>query len=108
LSGPEAIGPLRRQDGGPLFEEPWQAEVLAIADTLSRSGAFTPAQWSTALGQALRQAEHAGAPDDAGTYYEAALTALESLLVHHGLATRDALAEQRGSLSPQGHEDTKK
>jgi nitrile hydratase accessory protein len=108
LSGPEPIGPLSRQDGGPLFDEPWQAEVLAIADTLSRSGAFTSAEWSAALGEALRLAARACAPDDAGTYYGAALAALESLLVRHGLATREALAEQRELVSPPRHEDTKK
>src|SRR5436309_668008 len=75
LSDPEAsqIGPLKRTDNEPIFDEPWQAQVLAMADTLSRSGAFTPTEWSEALGEELRRAAEIGAPDNAATYYEAAL-----------------------------------
>jgi nitrile hydratase accessory protein len=75
--------------------EPWQAQVLAMADTLSRSGAFTPTEWSAALGEELRRAGEVEAPDNAMTYYEAALAALERLLVLRGLATPDAIAERR-------------
>src|SRR5262249_21528497 len=89
LSGPEAatIGPLKRRDDEPLFDEPWQAQVLAMADTLSRSGAFTATEWSEALGDELRRAEASAAPDNATTYYEAALRALERLLIRRGIAT---------------------
>jgi nitrile hydratase accessory protein len=82
-------------DDGPIFDEPWQAQVLAIADALSKVGAFTPSQWSEALGEELRRAEAGGAPDNATTYYEAALIALERLLVGGGLATSEALANRR-------------
>ena len=89
------IGPLKRMDGGPVFDEPWQAQVLAIADAMSRAGAFTPSQWSEALGQELRRAEARGAPDNVTTYYEAALVALEQLLMGAGLATTEALDGRR-------------
>ena len=89
------IGPLKRMDDGPVFDEPWQAQVLAIADAMSRVGAFTPGQWSEALGQQLRHAETHGATDNATTYYEAALAALEQLLVGAGLATAEVLASRR-------------
>jgi nitrile hydratase accessory protein len=97
LSSLEAttIGPLKRMDDGPVFDEPWQAQVLAIADAMSRAGAFTPSQWSEALGQELRHAETEGAPDNVTTYYEAALMALERLLVSGGLATPEALENRR-------------
>src|SRR5438477_10742818 len=53
LSDPEpaAIGPLKRMDNEPVFDEPWQAQVLAMADALSKSGTFTTAEWSRALGE---------------------------------------------------------
>jgi len=97
LSGPEAaaIGPLKRTDNEPLFDEPWQAQVLAMADTLSRSGAFTAAEWSEALGEELRRAEASAAPDNATIYYEAALRALERLLMQRGIATPAAIADRR-------------
>src|SRR5690606_18477420 len=76
LSGPEAPPP----SAGPTFDEPWQAQLLALADTLTRGGAFTPTAWSDALGAALRRAAAEGAPDTVATYYEAVLEALEGLL----------------------------
>jgi len=96
LSGPDAdpVGPLTR-DGAALFDAPWQAQVLAMADLLSRSGAFTPAEWSAALGAELQRAGAAAAPDSVTTYYDAALAALEGLLLRRALATPEALAERR-------------
>jgi nitrile hydratase accessory protein len=97
LSTPEAgtIGPLKRADHEPVFEEPWQAQVFAIADTLSRSGAFTTSEWSAALGEELRRAEESTAPDNATKYYEAALTALERLLIGGGIASPETISDRR-------------
>lgn len=91
----EGSGPLRRLDGAPPFAQPWQAQVMGMADLLSRSGAFSPADWSAALGAALRRAGDSAAPDNADTYYEAALAALEGLLVRQALATPEALTARR-------------
>ena len=97
MSAPDrpALGPLRRDDGTAVFEEPWQAQVLALADTLARTGLFTPAAWSEALGAALRRAEAQGAPDTPATYYAAAVTALEQLLTAGGTLSHDALAARQ-------------
>ena len=63
----------------PDFEEPWQAQALALADTMVRAGRFTASEWAEALGVALRQAEAVGAPDTLDTYYIAVVAALERL-----------------------------
>jgi nitrile hydratase accessory protein len=89
------IAPLRHDDGAAVFAEPWQAQILALADTLARSGLFTPAAWSEALGGALRHAESHGAPDTPATYYAAAVEALEGLLTASGTIGADALAARR-------------
>jgi nitrile hydratase accessory protein len=96
LSAPEAqtIGPLARRDGEPTFAEPWQAEVLALAFALTEKGVFSAAEWSEALGTELRRAEAAGAPDDHGTYYAAALAALEHLVAARGAITVAALSHR--------------
>ena len=39
-----------RMDDGPLFEQPWQADVLAMADGLRDRGLFTAGEWASALG----------------------------------------------------------
>jgi nitrile hydratase accessory protein len=104
-----AIGPLARRDGEPTFAEPWQAEVLALAYALAENGVFSAAEWSEALGAELRLAEAAGAPDDHGTYYAAALAALERLVAARGAITVGALsrrtAEWRQAYlhTPHGH-----
>jgi len=56
---------------------------FAIADALLRRGLFTAADWASALGAALAEADHHGAPDTPATYYRSALVALEQLLAQH-------------------------
>jgi nitrile hydratase accessory protein len=63
----------------PFFDEPWQAQALALADSMVKSGQFTATDWAEALGLALNQAQENGAPDTLETYYTAVLSALETL-----------------------------
>lgn len=95
MSAAEAarLAPLAR-DEGPVFDEPWQAQALAMADMLVRRGIFTPVAWSEALGGALRRAAAAGRPDTPGTYYAAVVEALEELLEQAGALSHDALHER--------------
>jgi nitrile hydratase accessory protein len=93
LSPPDAdvIKPLVRSDGEPAFEEPWQAQILALAFALAEKGTFTQSDWSAALGAELRRRVAAGEPDSRGTYYAAALSALEALVIRTGLTDGSAL-----------------
>ena len=90
-----ALRPLAAADGEPAFEEAWQAQVLAIADTLVQQGMFSAGAWSEALGAALREAEADGAEDNQQTYYRAALAALESLVAAHSDIDRQAMQGKR-------------
>ena len=92
----QALQPLASVDGEPAFDEPWQAEALAIADTLVHNGLFSAGSWSQALGEALREAEAGGAIDDQQTYYQCVLTALEGLIAQHSEIDRPAMAAKRG------------
>lgn len=96
MSAPEAakIAPLARRNGEPTFDEPWQAQVLALAFALADRGVFSAAEWSKTLGAELRRAEARGAPDDHETYYGAALAALEQLLAAGGGITPNALSRR--------------
>jgi len=78
---------------GPVFDEAWQAQVLAMADAMVQAGHITASHWATALGAALRDADANGAPDTADTYYTAALSALEGLAARAGIDT--ATQQQR-------------
>ena len=89
MSDANAPGPLLRNDGGPVFDEGWQAQVLALAFNLVERGQFTSTQWSEALGAELVLASERGETDNAATYYQAVLSALEKLL-----DTQDSLRSQ--------------
>ncbi len=77
------------------FEEPWQAQALAIAQSLQESGVITPSEWSQALGSAIERAQAAGDPDRGDTYYLHVLDALEHLLTENNLVTADSLRTRR-------------
>jgi nitrile hydratase accessory protein len=61
------------------FDEPWQAQALALADTMVQAGHFTAGEWANALSGALKEAEAQGEPDTLNTYYIAVISALERL-----------------------------
>ena len=69
------LAPLARRDGDPVFEEAWQAQALAMADCMVKTGAFSATDWAAALGRAVRAED-----DTTGGYYRAVLAALETLL----------------------------
>ena len=91
----DALKPLAGVDGEPVFDEAWQAEALAIADTLVQQGLFTATAWSDALGAALRRAESAGATDNQQTYYECVVTALEGLIADNSAIDASELERTR-------------
>jgi nitrile hydratase accessory protein len=92
LSQPnEALSPLKRKDDAPLFDEPWQAQALAMADVLVRSGTLAAKDWANTLGAQLRQRSRTEA-DDANAYYGAVLAALQELLYQSGAVDPDQVA----------------
>jgi nitrile hydratase accessory protein len=90
LSAPEPLPPLPglpRDDDGPVFAEPWQAQAFAMAVHLNAAGAFTWTQWAAALAAELKDSG-----DDGSHYYDHWLSALEKLLAARGLADPATLA----------------
>ena len=85
------LRPLFNVDGDPVFDEPWQAEALAIADSLVHQGMFSATAWSDALGKALRVAEAEGAVDNQETYYNCVLSALEKLIADNSEIDQEAM-----------------
>ena len=91
----DALKPLADRDGEPVFDEAWQAEALAMADTLVQAGLFSASEWSASLGEALRQAKADDAADDQQTYYQCVLSTLESLVAAHSVIDRSSLQQKR-------------
>lgn len=89
---PLALPRLPRDEAGPVFAEPWQAQAFALALQLHEQGAFTWAEWAEALSQRL---EAAGPDDDGTRYYEHWLATLEGLVTAKKLAAGSELAERK-------------
>jgi nitrile hydratase accessory protein len=86
---------LPRDEGGPVFAEPWQAQAFALAVKLSEQGHFTWKEWAAALAEELAAAARRGDPDDGSRYYEHWLTALERLVTAKGLTDSGALGARK-------------
>ena len=90
-----ALPPLPRDEDGPVFEEPWQAQAFALAVKLSERGHFTWTTWARTLADELAAADARGEPDDGSRYYHHWVAALERLVVERGLGDASALAERK-------------
>lgn len=76
-----------RDEGGPVFNEPWQAHAFALAVRLSEAGCFSWSEWAAVLGQEIRLAQERGDPDLGQSYYHHWLNALERLCAQKGLVS---------------------
>jgi nitrile hydratase accessory protein len=90
-----ALPPLPRDEGGPVFAEPWQAQAFALAVKLSEQGHFTWKDWAAALAEEIKAAAGRGEPDDGSHYYEHWLATLERLVTEKGLSDAAALAARK-------------
>ncbi len=92
---PGDLPSLPRDEDGPVFAEPWQAQAFALAVKLSEQGHFTWKEWAEVLAAELKAAEDRGEPDDGTRYYEHWLAALELLTAQKGLANRAAMRQRK-------------
>ena len=100
---------LPRDEEGPVFAEPWEAQAFAMAVKLSEEGHFTWMEWTIALGEQLQAALRRGEPDDRSRYFEHWIAALEHLVVDKNLTDLTALSERKKAWAdsyrhtPHGH-----
>ena len=82
---------LPRDEGEPVFAEPWQAQVFALAVKLSELGHFTSGEWAAMLAEELNADAARGEPDNGSRYYHCWLAALENLVVAKQLSDTTTL-----------------
>ena len=87
----DSLPRLPRDESGPVFAEPWQAQAFALAVRLSEQGHFTWTEWTEALGAQLRKTAERGEPDHGSRYYEHWLAALEGLVTDKELTDSPTL-----------------
>jgi nitrile hydratase accessory protein len=76
----DALPALPRDDAGPVFRAPWEAQAFAMALELHRRGVFSWPEWAAELSAQIAQARSTGDADDGSHYYERWLAALETLV----------------------------
>jgi nitrile hydratase accessory protein len=87
--------PLGRNDDGPVFREPWEAQAFALVVSLQERGVISRSEWAAALGDEIKKAQAAGDPDTGETYYRHWLAALERIVAAKSLADPHMLARTR-------------
>jgi len=80
-----------RDDSGPVFREPWEAQAFAITLALHQRGVFSWTEWAEALANQIRMAQADGDADLGDTYYRHWLAALEALVAAKGASSIDEL-----------------
>jgi nitrile hydratase accessory protein len=84
-----------RDDDGPVFREPWEAQAFAMALALNGRGLFTWTEWAATLAEEIAGAQASGDPDTGETYYRHWLATLERLVAAKGVASSDTLHRYR-------------
>jgi len=86
-----AVESIPRNDSGPVFNAPWEAEAFAMTLALYEKGVFTWPQWANVLSSEIERAQASGDPDLGDTYYKHWLAALERIVVEQGITSEQQL-----------------
>ena len=55
-----ALPSVPRDEHGPVFREPWEAQAFAMALALQKRGLFSWGEWASVLGEEIKRAQRAG------------------------------------------------
>jgi nitrile hydratase accessory protein len=95
LRATQSVQSIPRNNEGPVFREPWEAQAFALALSLQERGVFTWSEWAATLGDEIKKAQAAGDPDTGETYYRHWLATLERIVAEKGLTDARTLARTR-------------
>jgi nitrile hydratase accessory protein len=96
---------LPRDGGGPVFREPWEAQVFAVVLKLYEGGHFAWPEWASRLAAEIDRARREGEPDLGDTYYLHWVRALERLVVDKGWTGAVDLTMRAAALQQPGRDD---
>ena len=92
-----AVPSIPRDNDGPVFREPWEAQAFAMALSVHERGLFTWNEWAAALAHQIKRAQAEGDPDTGETYYRHWLATLEHLVAAKGVTTSETLHRYRNA-----------
>ena len=84
-----------RDDEGPVFRAPWEAQAFAMAVMLQERGHFTWTEWARRLADEIAAAHARGESDDGRRYYHYWLATLEKLVADKRIILADDLRARR-------------
>ena len=87
--------PIPKDDGGPIFEEPWQAQAFAITVEMHKAGHFSWSEWADLFGAEIAAATKAGRGCGNEDYYLCWLAALEKILAEKAFISPDQRAARK-------------
>jgi nitrile hydratase accessory protein len=90
-----ALPDIPRDQDGPVFREPWEAQAFAMALALHARGLFAWTEWAQMLAKEIKRAQGSGDADTGQTYYRHWLATLEKLVAAKGVATSETLHRYR-------------
>lgn len=90
-----ALPAIPRDDGGPVFRAPWEAQAFAMTLVLHERGHVTWSEWAGRLADEIAAATARGEDNDGRRYYRNWLSALERLVADKGLVLEDELRARR-------------
>ncbi|MFT5446089.1 MAG: nitrile hydratase accessory protein [Gammaproteobacteria bacterium] len=94
---------LPRDDDGPVFREPWEAQAFAMTLTLHEQGHFTWPEWAERLSAEITAAQSRGDADLGDTYYFHWLKALEGLVTLKDIVSSDELLHRKAAWDRAAH-----
>jgi nitrile hydratase accessory protein len=87
MTVPFELPGLPRDDAGPVFRAPWQAQAFAMTLALYERGLFTWPEWAQALADRIRAAPAQPGEDDSDAYYRQWLETLEGMVAAKGASS---------------------
>src|SRR5258708_10303456 len=87
LDATSAVPGIPRDDDGPVFREPWEAQAFAIALALHARGLFTWKEWAATLADEIKRAQAQGDADTGEIYYRHWLAPLKRLICDKEVST---------------------
>lgn len=81
----DALPAIPRDEEGPVFRAPWEAQAFAMVVRLHEAGHFAWREWAERLSLEIAAARERGERDDGTRYYHSWLAALEKLVTEKGL-----------------------
>ncbi|HXR34714.1 MAG TPA: nitrile hydratase accessory protein [Candidatus Binataceae bacterium] len=85
-----------RRNGEPVFNEPWESRVFAIAVALCERGLY---DWDEFRDRLIAEISAADRRGDLSTYYERFMTALERLMLDKGICLREEIDRRAATES---------